>query len=66
MVKTELTYKTENTKTVICVLLHWNDSSILNLSHITSGLTILVKTVLFKLKTISNFLNFFELVLKLS
>ena len=42
------------------------DFHILNLSHITSGLTIQVKTVRFNLKTVSNFLNVFVLVLKLS
>ena len=38
MVKSEIRYKTENTNTIIYVLLHKNDFNILNLSHITSGL----------------------------
>ena len=58
--------KTENTSLVIYVLLHWNDFNILNLSHITSRLTTQVKTIWFNLKVVLNFLNFFELVLKLS
>ena len=58
--------KTENTFTVIYVLLHWNDFNILNLSHITSRLTIQVRTVWFNLKIVLIFLNFFDLVLKFS
>ena len=45
MMKREITYKTENANTIIYVLLHKNDFNILNLSHITSRLTIPVNTV---------------------
>ena len=65
MVKGEK-YKTENTNTTIHVPLHQNGFNILNLSYITSGLTLQVKTVSFNLKIVLNFLIFFELVLKLS
>ena len=57
MVKREK-YKTENTNTIIHVPLHQNDFNILNLSYITSGLTLQVKTVSFHLKIVLNFLNF--------
>ena len=66
MVKREITNRTENTllytikNTIIYVLLHKNDFNILNLSDITSGLTMHVKTVLFNLKTTLNLIRFFE------
>ena len=40
MVNREITHKTENTNTIVYVLLHWNNFYIFNLSHITSGVTI--------------------------
>ena len=43
MVKREK-YKTENTNTIIHVPLHQNNFNILNISYITSGLTLQVKT----------------------
>ena len=66
MVRREITYKTENTNTIIYVLLHNNNCNILNLGHITSGLTLQVKTVSYNLKIVLSFHNFFELVPKLS
>ena len=39
MMKREITYTIENTNNIIYVLLHKNDFNILNLSHITIGLT---------------------------
>ena len=45
MVRREITYKTENTNTVIFALLYYNNFNILNLRNITGGLTIQVKTV---------------------
>ena len=63
MVRREITYKTENRNSIIYVLLHKKNFDNLNLSHITSGLTMQVKTVGFNLKIV---LNFFDLVFKLS
>ena len=63
MIRREIPFKTENRNTIISVLLHKNDFNNLNLSHIKSGHTELVKIVSFNIK---NFIHFFELVLKLS
>ena len=41
----EITYKTENTNTIACVLVNQKDFSIPNLSPITSGITKQVKIV---------------------